>query len=176
MENATKALLIAGGVLIAIIIITLLVRTYGNISNFQRQQLTQEEARQIAEFNSEYTQYAGQYIYGTDVITIINKTTNHNKQNENVNITVEIVFTLDEYTYTIEYWQFGKIVKKEKTIKAGNTLILKGDDDKYAFVSDENVDQLRSRAFKCDTVEDQNNDGVIDYIKLTEKAYQVPTN
>ena len=65
---------------------------------------------------------------------------------------------------------------KEKTIKAGNTLILKGDDDKYAFVSDENVDQLRSRAFKCDTVEDQNNDGVIDYIKLTEKAYQVPTN
>ena len=31
MENASKALLIAGGVLIAIVLITLLIRTYGDI-------------------------------------------------------------------------------------------------------------------------------------------------
>ena len=42
MENATKALLIAGGVLIAIIILTILVKTYGNIGAFQRQQMSQE--------------------------------------------------------------------------------------------------------------------------------------
>ena len=90
MENATKALLIAGGVLIAIIIITLLVRTYGNISNFQRQQLTQEEARQIAEFNSEYTQYENQYVYGTDVITVINKVNNYNQKEGTTKILIEV--------------------------------------------------------------------------------------
>ena len=36
MENATKALLIAGGVLIAIILISVLVHTYGNIRIFQK--------------------------------------------------------------------------------------------------------------------------------------------
>lgn len=74
MENATKALLIAGGVLIAIIILTILVKTYGNIGAFQRQQMSQEEAEQIEEFNKDYTKYDGQYVYGTEVITIINKT------------------------------------------------------------------------------------------------------
>lgn len=152
MENATKALLIAGGVLIAIIIITLLVRTYGNISNFQRQQLTQEEARQIAEFNSGYTQYAGQYVYGTDVVTIINKTVNHNQQNTNINIEIEIAFL------------------------EGRGVELKTNEDKYSFVSEENVNQLRNRAFKCDEVEDSDSDGFVDFIKLTEKAYQVPGN
>lgn len=175
MENATKALLIAGGVLIAIIIITLLVRTYGNISNFQRQQLTQEEAQQIAEFNSEYTKYANQYVYGTEVITIINKTVNH-YQKVGTEIEVEIEFTVEEYTYTKTYWQFGKQVKKTKTIKAGNTLTLKGEDEKYSFVSEDNVEQLKDRAFKCDKVEDSNNDGRIDYVHIKEVQYQIPGN
>ena len=60
MENATKALLIAGGVLLAIIIISLLVRTYGNISLFQRQQVSAEEAERIESYNKEYTKYLNQ--------------------------------------------------------------------------------------------------------------------
>ena len=73
MENATKALLISGGVLIAIIILTVLVKTYSKIGMFQKQQLSKEEAEQIEEFNKDYTKYAGQYVHGTEIITIINK-------------------------------------------------------------------------------------------------------
>ena len=80
MENATKALLISGGVLIAIIILTVLVKTYSKIGMFQKQQLSKEEAEQIEEFNKDYTKYAGQYVYGTEVITIINKTVDYNKR------------------------------------------------------------------------------------------------
>lgn len=75
MENASRALLIAGSILIAIIIISLLVKTYGNIGMFKRQQLTQKEVEQINEFNKQYTKYANKYVYGTEVITVINRAT-----------------------------------------------------------------------------------------------------
>ena len=93
MENATKALLISGGVLIAIIILTVLVKTYSKIGMFQKQQLSKEEAEQIEEFNKDYTKYAGQYVYGTEVITIINKTVDYNKRTGK-NITVNIKFNI----------------------------------------------------------------------------------
>ena len=73
MENASKALLMAGGVLIAIIIISLLVKTFGSMGELQRQQVSAEEVEKIEAFNKEYTKYLDQYVYGTEVITIINK-------------------------------------------------------------------------------------------------------
>ena len=76
MENASKALLIAGGILISLIIIAVLVRTFTNISLFQKAQLTEEEQAQLVAFNEQYTRYLGQYVYGTEVRTVINKSEN----------------------------------------------------------------------------------------------------
>ena len=73
MENASKALLMAGGVLIAILIIALLVRSLTSISSFQKMRLTEEEQAQITQFNEQYTKYLGKYVYGTDVLTLKNK-------------------------------------------------------------------------------------------------------
>ena len=73
MENASRALLMAGGILIAILIIAVLARTFSTMSVFQKTQLTEEEARQLQEFNEQYTKYLGQYVYGTEVRTLINK-------------------------------------------------------------------------------------------------------
>ncbi len=73
MENASKALLMAGGILIALIIIALLIRTYTNVSIFQRTKLSQEEQEKIVAFNEQYTKYIGQYVYGIEVRTLINK-------------------------------------------------------------------------------------------------------
>lgn len=73
MENASKALLMAGGVLIAIIIIALLVRSFTGIGQFQKAKLTQEEQEKLVAFNEQYTKYLNQYVYGTEVRTLINK-------------------------------------------------------------------------------------------------------
>ena len=62
MENASKALLMAAGILIAIILISLLVAMYKGVSLFQRQQVSQEDAARIEEFNSFYTKYSGRYV------------------------------------------------------------------------------------------------------------------
>ena len=53
MENATKALLIAGGVLIAIIIISVMVVTFqktGNVSKTYKSNIDEEEIERIAKY------------------------------------------------------------------------------------------------------------------------------
>ena len=47
MENASKALLIAGGILIALIIIALLVRSFTTIGLFKQAQLSEEEQAKL---------------------------------------------------------------------------------------------------------------------------------
>lgn len=79
MENASKALLMAGGILIAIIILAVLVKTFGTISGFQKTQILEEEQAQLVAFNEQYTQYLGQYVYGTEVLTVKNKSDNNGK-------------------------------------------------------------------------------------------------
>ena len=73
MENASKALLIAGGVLIALITIALLVRSFSSISSFQKFQLDEEEQAQLLAFNGQYSKYLNQYVYGTEVLSLQNK-------------------------------------------------------------------------------------------------------
>ena len=73
MENASKALIMAGGVLIAMLIIALLVRGLGSVAVFQMAQLTEEEQKQLMEFNQKYTKYLNEYVYGNEVLTLINK-------------------------------------------------------------------------------------------------------
>ena len=51
MENATKALLIAAGVLIGIIILSMLLLGYNQISNYYQQQSDNLSLRQIVELN-----------------------------------------------------------------------------------------------------------------------------
>ena len=72
MENATKALLMAGGVLIAIIILSVLVITLhhtGNVSKGYDQTVQTEE---ITTFNSNFTKYLGQNFTIHQAITITN--------------------------------------------------------------------------------------------------------
>ena len=87
MENASKALLMAGGILIAVLILVVLIRTWGNVVVFQQSQLTEEEQAEIIKYNQQYTKYVNQYVYGTEIITLINKAANQG------NITVKIKLT-----------------------------------------------------------------------------------
>ena len=71
MENASKALLIAGGILISIIVISLFVSMYGKMSSLQRTQKEQQEMEQISAFNAEYEAFDKKVMYGTDIMTVM---------------------------------------------------------------------------------------------------------
>lgn len=126
MENASKALLMAGGVLIAIVTIAFLVKSLSTVQQFQMSQLSAEEQEQLTAFNEQYTKYVGQYVYGTEVITVINKSLN----NTEYPITVNIKFA-GEYTYKVK-GKYNITTKKydEKTvtIKKDSTFTISNED------------------------------------------------
>lgn len=77
MENATKALLIAGSVLIAIVLIAVGLKILNSTSGVTKQVDDLSTTMEKSMFNSQYTQYAGQQT-GTVVKEIINKVKTYN--------------------------------------------------------------------------------------------------
>ena len=83
MENATKALLIAAGVLIAIIILTMFLSTYNRISGFSQSQEQAKKEEQISDYNAEFEAFNKKLMYSTDVVSLINKVINNNEKYQN---------------------------------------------------------------------------------------------
>ena len=82
MENASRALLMAGGILIAMLVIGALMLMFNQLGAYQQNEGRNEKNSQLAEFNNEYLQYA-ETIYGYQFISLINRTVNYNqKQND----------------------------------------------------------------------------------------------
>lgn len=171
MENASKALLMAGGILIAVLIIALLVRSFTSVSIFQKAKLSEEEQAQLVAFNEQYTKYLGQYVYGTEVITVINKSLNDKSHT----ITTIIKFN-NGYTYTRKEWNRYKQEYEEKTIyiKAGKDLNITNENDEYVLDVINNPskedDSLMRRAFQCTNI-GYDSYGRVNSIKFEEKQW-----
>lgn len=78
MENASKALLIAGGVLITILVLGLLLLAFQQMTEYYETQQGIRDAEDVAAFNSEFTNYNRQDVSGTDMISLINKVVDYN--------------------------------------------------------------------------------------------------
>lgn len=73
MDNASHALLIAGGILLGILTLTLFVAMFSNLSVMQNAKAEKNEAKKLKEWNTTWEVYNKQYLYGSDVLTVINK-------------------------------------------------------------------------------------------------------
>lgn len=160
MENAAKALVIAGGVLIALVTIGVLVDSFSTTSQFQMSQLSQQEQEQLIAFNEQYTKYANQYVYGTDVITVANMSLNNNMKYD---VTVNIKFTkAHKYKYN----------SMDYTIPVGTYTIRKNqsvDEHIKRFISGET--DLNTMAFKCIKIEYNENNGRVNSITFEERSW-----
>lgn len=79
MDNASKALIIAGGMLIAILVVSLFVYLFTTYGTYAENMYFRINQRQLTEANNEYTKYEGasdNTIY--DVISVANKAKDHN--------------------------------------------------------------------------------------------------
>jgi len=80
MENATQALIMAAGVLIGVIILSLGVYLFYIFGGFSADTQEKVDETQIAQFNQKFTQYAGRDdLTIQDVITAKNYALEHNK-------------------------------------------------------------------------------------------------
>lgn len=83
MENASKALIMAAGVLIGLLILSLAVYLIVSFGTTSRTLHKQNEEQQIAQFNSQFTAYEGKEgITIHDIVSIANLATETNKHYE----------------------------------------------------------------------------------------------
>lgn len=78
MEHANKAFLMVGGMLFAIMILSLVAFVFSSLTTLPTEQDINLEASQIAAFNNEYTAYDKKIMYGVDVISVLNKAKSNN--------------------------------------------------------------------------------------------------
>lgn len=80
MENATKALEMAGSVLIGLLIIGCLVFAYNQLVAVKQDEQTSKRTQQASDFNKDYLAYDRDNLYGSDIFSIANLITNYNKK------------------------------------------------------------------------------------------------
>lgn len=115
MENASKALIMAGSILIALIVISLLVVFYNNIRNLQKTELSVEQQEKAGEFNKQYEVYQRD-IYGSELLSLVNKINDYNKiEAENEGYTkIEIYVTFEK---NVDSTYFSKGTYNSSTMK-----------------------------------------------------------
>lgn len=112
MENASKALMIAGGILISILIIGILILMFYQISTYQKNNSDLEKQQQLVTFNKDFAKYADEKsIKGVDIISLANKVIDFNKKEgitNSVNYDQKITLKIDLTGFADKYGVNGK--------------------------------------------------------------------
>lgn len=90
MENASKALIMAGGMLIALMIIGALILAFGNLSSYQNQKNASTLSSQIAEFNNQFEPYNKDDLTLMELKSLYNKIESYKSTNPEYEITTNI--------------------------------------------------------------------------------------
>ena len=104
MENASKALIMAGSVLVSVLIIGLLVTMFNNLSNTKSTEQEAAETESITQFNARYEAYNRKMLYGTDIISLANLVKDDEKYNADGYSGIKVQITIKKMTnYASKY-------------------------------------------------------------------------
>jgi len=105
MENATKALLITGGIFIIIMILSLVVVFWDQMSAYFTEKHDSTMLGQLVEFNSKFENYNGQTIRGNELVSIMNMIIDYNNYQNGVEgyDRVEIIIDLKGHQGELRY-------------------------------------------------------------------------
>ena len=113
MENASKALLIAGGVLIVMLLLSLFSYLMTNVGGYAKNTYARLSETSISEFNQQFLNYAGRgyndrpSLTIQDVISIVNLAKDYNEKNYYNGNTVDKieVEVITNSGMTVAYWE-----------------------------------------------------------------------
>ena len=94
MENASKALIIAGAILLAILIISLGIMIYNQASGVVNNNAMTEV--EVTSFNQKFEQYFGENVRGANVNSLLNAVRTNNLSTDDDSQKVELVSGGDE--------------------------------------------------------------------------------
>ena len=121
MENASKALIMAGSILIAIIIISLGIMIFKNMSNSVNDEASLTK-QQIAAFNSKISPYLGESVSGSQVNALMQLVRTINVKANNEGDTVKIITV--NGSQDVKRYDTGKFYKVEGQYKEGLLTVL----------------------------------------------------
>ena len=93
MENATKALLIAGSVLVVLLLIAVGLRIFNSTQGTVKSSETTMDATAIATFNTQFTGYGTNNITKSDALTLLNKIISNNSSNSKHQVGYSVAHT-----------------------------------------------------------------------------------
>lgn len=114
MENASKALIMAGSVLIALMIIGALILMFSNLTSYQDTNTKSTRSAQISEFNNQYETYNRKDVRGSDLYSLLNKVIDYNRRQSTEgtgwsDTGEEIAFQPITINFTIKNSDFGQL-------------------------------------------------------------------
>lgn len=80
MENASKALVMAGSVLIALMIIGALLLMFNNLSNYQDVGVEETRNAQVVAFNNQFETHNRKNVRGSDLYSLLNRVVDYNRR------------------------------------------------------------------------------------------------
>lgn len=105
MENASKALLMAGSILMSLLVIGVLTIAYNQMSIAEQERVNAEEANKVIDYGKQFEQY-NKTIYGSELLSLGNLKLDYNRlqaelQNyEPINITAKFNSNIAEESIT----------------------------------------------------------------------------
>ncbi len=159
MENASKAIIIAGGVLISIIAISIFYFIFANIGIMAEGTETEYEQQELVAFNTGFEAYNKKLMYGIDIISVLNQAIDNNtkygveyyhspKDKNDLEFYVNVVFTYEgkEYSLINDYTKPG--------IKGKRNLIQEMFLDRVDLKENDenNIFSFKTSGFKCEKV------------------------
>ena len=145
MENASKALIIAGSLLISLVIAGALVLMFTNLSTYQDSNIQTSRESQIQLFNQDFLSYNRKNIRGNDILTLINKVVDYNERKSLGTDSAEIKY--EPMTIKIV---LGTEVRKKLTLKSVNVLF-----ENNEYEQSDNINVLGSIISECQAIEEK---------------------
>lgn len=116
MENATKALLIAAGILLIIMIISAMMIFWDEMAGYFTEKHEVTMLEQLVEFNNKFSNYNGKTIRGNELLSIMNRIIDYNNYQADMLGYEPIAITVDLKGH------HGEMKYRNET--GGNTLII----------------------------------------------------
>ena len=132
MENASKALLMAGTILISLMVISALVFAYRDLTSVKRQESENQKVEEIAEFNKSFESYEKD-LNGTQMFSLANKIADYNTKYvdnmnegyERITLTVIVNGQRKDERYFSELQSIVDKMMNEKYVSSNNLEALK---------------------------------------------------
>ncbi len=171
MENASKALLIAGEILIAILLLGVLVYGYNNLSYFMEDKQTDTQRQQLTAFNKQYESYNRKLLRGVDVISVMNKAISNNTKYEGESYyNIDVTFEMAE---ACVYYKDSKngIQKREGVFEVGTIYKMEEFSSKIPAGSEAFTD-FKRRVFDCTEIKYNSTSGRVNYMHFKERKLE----